>query len=150
MPTSVRHLKSLFKILPLEASALPCVAAVVYVRLPFFLQRRRNRRELSGRDLMKLMILMLQFKTSCSWGLVLKCNKPFYGAVHRSSSIGAYAATTCSVQTFLREESIYHVKNTFSGGSPLHTFAQQYMLSNAISIAVSHKTHQLCTSTYVS
>ena len=55
-----------------------------------------------------------------------KCNKPFYGAGHRNSSIGAYAATTCPVQTFLREESIYDVKNIFSGGTFLHAFVEQY------------------------
>ena len=37
------------------------------------------------------------------------------------------------------------LKISFSGGSPLHAFAEQYVLSYVISIAVSHKTNQLCT-----
>ena len=165
MPTSVRNIKSLFRILPLENQRTSVCSSSCVRSASNYLQRRRNRRKLSGRDLMKLMTLMLQFKMSCSCGLILswcqrlsvyntmspfhvgifffsKCNKPFYGAGHRSSSIGVYAATTCPVQTFLREESIYDVKNIFSSGSPLHAFAEQYMLSYAISIAVFHKTNR--------
>ena len=131
------------------AGAPPCVAAVVYVRLPFFTKKAKQTGVTWSR-FDELMTLMLQFKTSCCWGLILfdanaslciiqwvfftlgfffsnECNKPFYGAGHRSSSIGAYAATTRPVQTFLREESIYDVKSIFSGSSPLHAFAEQYV-----------------------
>ena len=71
MPTSVRNLKSLFWILSLESQRTFVWSSSCVCSASIFLQRRRNRRELRGRDLMKLMTLMLQFKTSCSWGLIL-------------------------------------------------------------------------------